>query len=230
MFPFAISQDNHDSISNTLKIYFGHNTLIMAKIIKDNNFYEMNVSILMSLAQNWNSPPNPISVCVCVVIGIDQCFIFHPQHFQWVSQVWAICTIFCLLHILHCPFRTYVSVYCYCVLVHFLSLACYSDSNHDCDSLQPTVYMPFSHICFPVRKKSGRSSLALAVWNSSLSLNLHSSSSSSLPTVCLKELRSALMTHRVAPTGRQTGGRRTETLTMTWKSKLLQDATITINK
>lgn len=63
-------------------------------------------------------------------------------------------------------------------------------------------YVSFSHICFPVRKKSGRSSLALAVWNSSLSLNLHSSSSSSLPTVCLKELRSALMTHRVAPTGK----------------------------
>lgn len=62
-------------------------------------------------------------------------------------------------------------------------------------------------MCFPVRKKSGRSSLALAVWNSSLSLNLHSSSSSSLPTVCRKELRSALMTHRVAPIGRQTGGR-----------------------
>lgn len=55
-------------------------------------------------------------------------------------------------------------------------------------------------MCFPVRKKSGRSSLALAVWNSSLSLNLHSSSSSSLLTVCLRELRSALMTHRVAPT------------------------------
>ncbi|TNN72350.1 hypothetical protein EYF80_017389 [Liparis tanakae] len=60
-------------------------------------------------------------------------------------------------------------------------------------------------MCFPVRKKSGRSSLALAVWNSSLSLNRHSSSSSSLPTVCLKELRSALMTHRVAPAGERRG-------------------------
>lgn len=84
-------------------------------------------------------------------------------------------------------------------------------------------------MCFPVRKKSGRSSLALAVWNSSLSLNLHSSSSSSLPTVCLKELRSALMTHRVAPTGRQTGRRGTETLTMTWNSTLLQDAFHTVS-
>lgn len=60
------------------------------------------------------------------------------------------------------------------------------------------------HMCFPVRKKSGRSSLALAVWNSSLSLNLHSSSSSSRLTVCLRELRSALMTHRVAPAEGQT--------------------------
>lgn len=59
-------------------------------------------------------------------------------------------------------------------------------------------------MCFPVRKKSGRSSLALAVWNSSLSLNLHSSSSSNLLTVCLRELRSALMTHRVAPSEGQT--------------------------
>lgn len=84
-----------------------------------------------------------------------------------------------------------------------------SDFNPDWDS---TVYMCFSHICFPVRKKSGRSSLALAVWNSSLSLNLHSSSSSSLPTVCLKELRSALMTHSVAPTARHTEGRGIETL------------------
>lgn len=57
------------------------------------------------------------------------------------------------------------------------------------------------HMCFPVRKKRGRSSLALAVWNSSLSLNLHSSSSSSRLTVCLRELRSTLTTHRVAPEG-----------------------------
>lgn len=65
-------------------------------------------------------------------------------------------------------------------------------------------------MCFPVKKKRGRSSLALAVWNSSLSLNLHSSSSSSLLTVCLSELRSALITHRVAPAETQTTTRRLE--------------------
>lgn len=101
---------------------------------------------------------------------------------------------------LHCPLRTHVVRKRHSgAFLLFLS----------------TVHICFSHMCFPVKKNSGRSSLALAVWNSSLSLNLHSSSSSSLPTVCLKELRSALMTHRVAPTGRQTGGRGTETLTMT---------------
>lgn len=69
-------------------------------------------------------------------------------------------------------------------------------------------------MCFPVRKKSGRSSLALAVWNSSLSLNLHSSSSSSLLTVCLRELRSALMTHKVAPAVGKADGKGHE-----WKPK-----------
>lgn len=80
----------------------------------------------------------------------------------------------------------------------------FSSSKMKVTSL-PAVTVVFCHMCVPVRKKSGRSSLALAVWNSSLSLNLHSSSSSSLPTVCLKELRSALMTHKVAPVRR--GGR-----------------------
>lgn len=75
----------------------------------------------------------------------------------------------------------------------FFTWAAQSDFSLDSD------FASVCHMCFPVRKKSGRSSLALAVWNSSLSLNLHSSSSSSLLTVCLRELRSALMTHRVAP-------------------------------
>lgn len=80
----------------------------------------------------------------------------------------------------------------------FFTWALQNDFSLDSDSAA------VCHMCFPVRKKSGRSSLALAVWNSSLSLNLHSSSSSSLLTVCLRELRSALMTHRVAPTEEQT--------------------------
>ena len=62
-------------------------------------------------------------------------------------------------------------------------------------------------MCFPVRKKSGRSSLALAVWNSSLSLKRHSSSSSRRPTAWRRELRSAQITHRVAPGGETGQGR-----------------------
>lgn len=54
-------------------------------------------------------------------------------------------------------------------------------------------------MCRPVRKKSGRSSFALAVWNSSRSRNCHSSSSSRRTTVCRREFRSWQMTHRVAP-------------------------------
>lgn len=45
-------------------------------------------------------------------------------------------------------------------------------------------------MCRPVRKKSGRSSLALAVWNSSRSRNCHSSSSSRRTTVWRSEFRS----------------------------------------
>lgn len=54
-------------------------------------------------------------------------------------------------------------------------------------------------MCFPVRKKRGWSSLALAVWNSSLRRNRHSSSSSSRTTVWRRELRLGQITHRVAP-------------------------------
>lgn len=45
-------------------------------------------------------------------------------------------------------------------------------------------------MCRPVRKKSGRSSLALAVWNSSRRRNCHSSSSSRRTTVWRREFRS----------------------------------------
>lgn len=84
-------------------------------------------------------------------------------------------------------------------------------SRDSCPLIQLPLTICFNQMCFPVRKKRGRSSLALAVLNSSLSLNLHCSSSSSLPTVCLNELRSAPITHRVAPTQRQTG---TDTMKM----------------
>ncbi|OBS72483.1 hypothetical protein A6R68_12935 [Neotoma lepida] len=51
-------------------------------------------------------------------------------------------------------------------------------------------------MCRPVRKKSGLSSLALAVWNSSRSRNSHSSSNSKRTTVWRREFRSWQITHK----------------------------------
>lgn len=101
----------------------------------------------------------------------------------------------------------------------FLFLFCLTISNFSPVYDKPKVHICFSYMCFPVRKKSGRSSLALAVWNSSLSLNLHSSSSSNLPTVSLSELRSALMTHRVAPKASREEGERHSLTTVTQSKK-----------
>lgn len=115
-------------------------------------------------------------------------------------------SLYCLLHLQYCPTKNN-SI--------FLLFGSKKVLNMDCDFSSSTLCTCSSHICFPVRKKSGRSSLALAVWNSSLSLNLHCSSSSSLHTDCLNELRSAPMTHRVAPTGRQTRGRETDQISNT---------------